>query len=103
MLAQLECENSEFTPDRVGISGDIGIPQFNPRFFPQANDPDYRQDDIRQINEYIELWIKREGLYKGDIDRILLHHHRPVSAKQGDLNFNGYIERIKNKCLTRFI
>jgi hypothetical protein len=103
MLAQLECENTQWTPDRQELGGTnhYGLWQASSKWFPQAADPAWRQDPIRQVNEFIDLWLAREDLYNGDIDRILEHHFGPVNARNNTITW--YTENIKENCLIRFI
>lgn len=103
MLAQIECENAEWSTDRIGSSGDIGIYQANPTYFPQARNPEWQNDPTRQINEYVEMWQVRQDKYGDNINRVLLHHNRPKSAIDGEADFKGYVDRIITKCLPRFI
>jgi len=55
-LALLDAENGLWTPDRVGVTGDIGFCQISPYYHPQITNDTRFYDPYWQIEKCYELY-----------------------------------------------
>ena len=62
-VALLEAENDQWTLDRVGITGDIGICQISPYWHPWITNHEMFYDEDWQLDRCRQLWELGETFY----------------------------------------
>ena len=65
-VALLEAENDQWTVDRVGITGDIGLCQISPYYHPWITSHEKFYDPYWQLDACLALYNKGERFYGAD-------------------------------------